>query len=202
MPLKIHPTAEISEDSSIGDNTFIWHHVHIREGVVLGSNCVISKGVYLDAGVKVGNNVKIQNYVSVYHGVVIEDGVFVGPHVCFTNDKLPRAVNPDESVKSGDDWEASKTLLKAGCSIGANSTILTGVTIGKWALIGSGSVVTKNVPDFGLVIGNPARLKGFVCKCASRLEKISDDGDFVVMKCKKCDSKHNIFKSIFKEVGC
>ena len=124
----------------------------------------LSKGVYVDFGVKIGDNVKIQNNVSVYHGVTIEDGVFVGPHVCFTNDKKPRAVNEDGSLKAADDWQVSKTIVKKGASIGANSTILPGITIGKFSLIGAGSVVTKDVPDYGLVYGNPAKLKGSVDK--------------------------------------
>jgi acetyltransferase-like isoleucine patch superfamily enzyme len=111
--------------------------------------------------------------------VTVEDGVFLGPHVCFTNDKIPRAVNPDGSLKKGDDWEVSPILVKEGAAIGANSTILPGVTVGRWALVGSGSVVTKDVPDFGLVYGNPARLHGYVCKCGKKIEK----------ECKVCKVK-------------
>jgi UDP-2-acetamido-3-amino-2,3-dideoxy-glucuronate N-acetyltransferase len=114
--------------------------------VKIGTNSIIGKGVYVDAGVPIGNNVKIQNYVSVYHGVAIEDGVFVGPHVCFTNDMRPRAVNPDGSLKAADDWELSETRIKKGAALGANSTIRCGITIGEWAMVGSGSVVTKDIP--------------------------------------------------------
>ena len=120
--------------------------------MTIGENCILSKGVYVDAGVFIGNNVKIQNYVSVYHGVTIEDGVFVGPHVCFTNDLYPRSVNADGSLKAADDWTLSPILVKEGAAIGANSTIVCGTTIGRWAMIGSGSVVTKDVPDHGLVL--------------------------------------------------
>ena len=153
MNVRIHSTAEVSEKAEIGAGSSIWHHAQVREGVKIGQNCIIGKGVYVDAGVPIGDNVKIQNYVSVYHGVKIEDGVFVGPHVCFTNDMRPRAINPDGSLKAADDWVLSETLVKRGSALGANSTIRCGITIGEWAMIGSGSVVTHNVPDHALVYG-------------------------------------------------
>ena len=168
--VKIHPSADVSEKAKIGEGTSIWNNAQIRENARIGKNCVISKNVYVDFDASIGNNVKIQNNVSVYHGVTIEDGVFLGPHVCFTNDKIPRAVNPDGSPKGGTDWDVSKILVKEGAAIGANSTIVCGVTIGKWALVGAGSVVTKDVPDFGLAYGNPARLQGYVCKCGKKLD--------------------------------
>lgn len=168
--IKVHLTAEVSDKARIGEGTSIWHHSQIRENARIGKNCIIGKNVYVDFDVSIGNNVKIQNNVSVYHGVAIEDGVFIGPHVCFTNDKFPRAINPDGTLKKGDDWEVSKTLIKKGASVGANSTIISGITIGEWALVGAGSVVTKDVPDYGLVCGSPARLVGYVCKCGKKLE--------------------------------
>jgi UDP-2-acetamido-3-amino-2,3-dideoxy-glucuronate N-acetyltransferase len=116
-----------------------------------------------------GNNVKIQNGISVYHGVTLEDGVFCGPHCVFTNDRLPRAINPDGSPKAADDWVLSQTLVRSGASIGAHATIVCGVTIGRWAMVGAGAVVTRDVPDYGLVFGNPARLHGFVCPCGHKL---------------------------------
>src|SRR5512145_476613 len=162
MSVRIHPTAEVSPKAEIGEGSSIWHQAQVRENTHIGKNCIIGKGVYIDTGVTLGDNVKIQNYVSVYHGVTIEDGVFVGPHVCFTNDMFPRAVNADMSLKAADDWVLSETLIKAGAAIGANSTIVCGITIGRWAMIGSGSVVTKDVPDYALMVGNPARLIGYV----------------------------------------
>ncbi len=156
----------ISEKATIGKNTKIWHFVQIREGAVIGENCIISKGAYIDAGVKIGNNVKIQNNASIYHGATIEDGVFIGPHVCFTNDKIPRAINPDGSLKQASDWKITPIHVKKGASIGTNAVILPGVTIGEFSLIGAGSVVTKNVPDYAIAVGNPARIVRYTCKCA------------------------------------
>lgn len=180
MTIRIHPTADVSEDAKIGAGTSIWHQAQVREDVRLGQNCIIGKGVYLDFGVTIGDNVKIQNYVSVFHGVSLEDGVFVGPHVCFTNDLLPRAINPDGSLKAGDDWELSKTLIRYGAGLGANSTIRCGVTVGKWAIVGAGSVVTRDVPDYGLVWGNPARLHRFVAPNGERLVEVARQDDFVL----------------------
>ncbi len=186
MGIRIHPTAEVSDKVEIGEGSSIWHHAQVREGVKIGSNCIIGKGVYVDAGVPIGDNVKIQNYVSVYHGVAIEDGVFIGPHVCFTNDMRPRAINPDGSLKAADDWVLSETRIKRGAALGANSTIRCGITIGEWAMVGSGSVVTQNVPAHGLVYGNPGRLHGFVCACGELMERESQTGDPVTAKCPKC----------------
>jgi acetyltransferase-like isoleucine patch superfamily enzyme len=136
---------------------------------VIGSDCVISKGVYIDKGVRIGSRVKIQNNVSIYCGVEIEDGVFCGPHCVFTNDKLPRAINADGTIKGASDWIVTPTRVGLGASIGANAVVVCGVTIGKWAMIGAGSVVTKDVPDHALVLGNPARQMGWVCYCGQRL---------------------------------
>ena len=165
----VHSSADVSPQASIGPGTKIWQHCQVREQAVIGANCILSKGVYIDSGVVIGNNVKIQNGISVYHGVTLEDGVFCGPHCVFTNDKRPRSINPDGSLKGGADWVVSETLVRTGASIGAHATIVCGITIGCWAMIGSGAVVTKSVPDYGLVYGNPARLHGFVCPCGQKL---------------------------------
>jgi UDP-2-acetamido-3-amino-2,3-dideoxy-glucuronate N-acetyltransferase len=192
MPVRIHSTADVSDNARIGDGTCIWHHSQVREGAHLGKDCILGKGVYIDTGVSIGNQVKIQNYVSVYHGVTIEDGVFIGPHVCFTNDMRPRAINPDGSLKAADDWELCLTLVKRGAALGANSTIRCGITIGEWAMIGSGSVVTHNIPDYGLVMGNPARVKGFVCPCGEKLQKIEACDSTIHMSCSRCGLKISI----------
>jgi len=171
MGAKIHKTADVSPDAIIGERCMIWNNAQIREGAILGKGCIISKNVYVDTNVQIGNYVKVQNNVSIYQGVTIEDGVFIGPHACFTNDKAPRAINPDGSQKSSSDWIVGKTLVKRGSSIGANATILPNVKIGRFALIAAGSVLTKDIPDFGLAVGAPARLKGYVCKCAKILRE-------------------------------
>jgi len=172
----IHPTA-IVESDEIGEETKIWHFVHVRDKARIGKNCNIGKGVYIDTEVEIGDSVKIQNFVSVYKGVKIEDDVFIGPSVTFTNDMHPRAFiwNEDKVIS---------TLVKKGASIGANSTILCGVTIGKYAMIGAGSVVTENVPDHALVYGNPAKLKGFVCECG-RKAQLKKTGIYYCKFCKK-----------------
>jgi UDP-2-acetamido-3-amino-2,3-dideoxy-glucuronate N-acetyltransferase len=194
MNIKIHPTADVSAKAKIGEGTSIWHQAHIREGANIGSECVIGKGVYVGADVQIGNRVKIQNYVSVYEGLTIGDGVMVGPHVCFTNDLLPRAIKPDGSLKSAEDWGLIETYIGEGVGLGANSTIRCGISIGAWAMIGAGSVVTKDVPKFALVYGNPARIKGFVCKHGNKLVEISEEKDHIVASSTDCEEKIRISK--------
>src|SRR5258706_12413047 len=147
----VHPTAEVSTDAHIGAGTRIWNQVQVREHAHIGEACNIGKGVYIDAHVRIGSYVKIQNHVSVFEGATLEDGVFVGPHVCFTNDLLPRAITSDGKLKRADEWEVTPTLVKYGASIGAGSVILCGVTVGEFALIGAGSMVTRDVPPHTLV---------------------------------------------------
>jgi UDP-2-acetamido-3-amino-2,3-dideoxy-glucuronate N-acetyltransferase len=186
--ITIHPTADVSPQADIGPGTRIWHQAQVRERARLGPNCIIGKGAYVDFDVQIGQNVKLQNYVSVYHGATIEDGVFLGPYVCLTNDKLPRAINPDGSLKLDADWEVGKIHIKYGAAIGARSVILPDVTIGRFALVGAGAVVTKDVPDYGLVVGNPARLIGYVCKCGRRLNPDPAGGWF----CADCQERYDL----------
>lgn len=163
----IHPTANVSEEVKIGEGTKIWINSQIRENSEIGSNCIISKDTYIDTEVKIGDNCKIQNSVSIYHGVTIEDDVFIGPNACFTNDKVPRAFDPN--------WTITPTLIKKGASIGANATIVCGITVGEYAMIAAGSVVTKEVAPYSLVMGNPARHYSFVDKMGNKLESCPDD---------------------------
>ena len=175
MSFRVHPTAEVSGEASIGDGSSIWNHTQVRENVTIGEGCILGKDVYVDFDVVIGDHVKIQNGSFVYHGTTVESGVFIGPGVIFTNDKRPRAINPDGSLKTDDDWEVGNTVVRYGASIGAGSIIITNVEIGKFAMVGAGSIVTKDVPHNGLVIGNPARLVGYVCDDGSRLVKDSDE---------------------------
>lgn len=160
----IHPSAHISDRAIIGKGTQLWINAQVRETAKIGTNCIISKDVYIGTEVIIGNRCKIQNSVSLYDGVTLEDEVFVGPNVCFTNDRVPRAFN--------EDWKATKTLVKKGASLGANSTIVCGVEIGEYAMIGAGSVVTKSVEPYTLVVGNPARVIGKIDKLGNRVNKL------------------------------
>ncbi|MCM1125486.1 MAG: acetyltransferase [Lachnospiraceae bacterium] len=172
----IHPTAEVSVAAQIGEGSKIWNQAQIREGAKLGNSCIISKNVYIDENVHIGDRVKIQNNVNVYHGVTIEDDVFLGPSMTFTNDMYPRAFNAD--------WEVSETLVKCGASIGANAVIRCGITIGEYAMVGAGSVVVKDVAPYELVVGNPARRAGWVCKCGCKLDE--------TCTCVKCGKKYDL----------
>jgi len=166
----IHPTATVEEGAVLGEGTRIYHYSHVRAGARLGKNCIVGGHVYIDTDVVVGDNCKIQSGARLYHGLTLEDGVFVGPGVQFANDLKPRAINPDGTLKSADDWVVSPTLIKYGASIGMGSNILCGLTIGRWAMVGMGAVVVKDVPDYGLVVGNPAKLIGRVDEEGNRVE--------------------------------
>ena len=182
----VHPTAEVSPEAQIGAGTRIWRQVQIRENAHIGENCNIGKGVYIDVRVHIGSRVKIQNHSSLFEGVTLEDGVFIGPHVCFTNDLAPRAITPDGRLKSAADWQITPTLVKYGASIGAGSVIVCGITIGEFALVGAGSVVTHDVPKHALVFGNPARQHGYVCSCAHRLSEVEISEDVLLGWCEAC----------------
>ena len=183
----IHPTADVSDKAKLGKNVSIWNNAQVREDAIIGDNTIIGKNVYIDKNIKIGKNVKIQNNVSIYDYAEIKDGVFIGPHVCFTNDKFPRAVNVDGSIKSSSDWQTGKTIVEEGASIGAKSVLATDIKIGKFSLIGIGSVVTKDVPDYALVYGNPARLQGYMCKCGRVAARINTS--VTLIDCVYCNTK-------------
>ena len=176
----IHPTATVDENATIGEGTKIWHHCQVRERASIGKNCILGKGVYVDTGVVIGDECKIQNYACLYRGVTIGDRVFIGPHVAFTNDKYPRSAL----------WSAERltpTEVKEGASIGANATVVCGTVIGRYAMVGAGTVVTRPVPDYGLVTGNPAVFKGYVCTCGHPLEKRGPE-----MMCPACGKTQGV----------
>ena len=170
----VHSTAVVEEPAEIGEGTKIWHFTHVMSGVKIGRNCIIGQNVFLGTGVVLGNNIKIQNNVSIFDGVVLEDDVFCGPSMVFTNVFNPRSFISRKK-------EFRKTLVRRGATIGANATIICGNTIGEYAFIGAGSVVTKDVPKYGLVYGNPGRVRGWVCQCAEQIVFRSE-----VAKCPAC----------------
>ena len=155
----VHPTAIIDEPVEIGDQTQIWHFSHIMSGAKIGERCNIGQNVFIASGAVLGNNIKVQNNVSVFDGVVLEDDVFCGPSMVFTNVFNPRSFISRKK-------EFRKTLVQRGATIGANATVVCGYTIGQYAFIGAGAVVTRDVPDYALFVGNPGRVKGWVCQCA------------------------------------
>jgi UDP-2-acetamido-3-amino-2,3-dideoxy-glucuronate N-acetyltransferase len=159
----VHPSAIVDDGASIGAGTRVWHFCHVSSGASLGAGCTLGQNVFVASGVQVGNRVKVQNNVSIYAGVVLEDDVFCGPSMVFTNVQVPRANRPQPPS------EYRSTRVRRGASIGANATIICGVTVGCWALVGAGAVVTRDVPDHGLVLGVPARRAGWVCECGERL---------------------------------
>jgi len=193
----VHSTAVVDKTAKIGKGTKIWHFVCVRENAEIGANCVLGHAVYVDKEVKIGNRVKLENRANVYQGVKIEDDVFVGPHVTFSNDPYPRSFSTD--------WKVVPTLVKKGASIGAGSVVMCGITIDEYAMIGAGSVVTNDIPPQALAYGNPAKIRGFVCKCGRKLVKEKKQNEFVLMRCSHCGEKYRIpaenFAKIWKKEG-
>ena len=185
----VHSTAVVDEGAEIGAGTKIWHFTHIMPGARIGENCIIGQNVFIGSGVLLGDNVKVQNNVSIYDGIILEDYVFCGPSMVFTNVFNPRSFISRKK-------EFRKTLVKKGATIGANVTIICGNTIGQYAFMGAGSVVTKDVPDYALVYGNPGRVKGWVCQCA---EEITFRSGKAV--CKACGKRYGKTKGKVEFLG-
>jgi UDP-2-acetamido-3-amino-2,3-dideoxy-glucuronate N-acetyltransferase len=169
MQVRVHETAEVSPLAEVGAGTAVWHQAQIREGARVGEDCVIGKGAYIDLQVQIGNRVKVQNGAMVYRGVTVEDGAFIGPLACLANDRYPRAITPEGTRKIEGDWEVGRVVIRRGASIGASAVVLPDVEVGEHAMVAAGAVVSKDVPPQGLVMGNPARLVGYVCLCGRRL---------------------------------
>lgn len=183
-----HETAVVDQPCEIGDGTKIWHFCHIGAGVKMGKNCKLGQNVFVQNNVIIGNYVKIQNNVSVYGGVELEDNVFCGPSMVFTNIVNPRCKYPQETAD-----KYYKTLVREGASLGANCTIVCGITIGRNAFVGAGSVVTKDIPDYALVYGNPAKIHGWMCECGTKLDFVGEKA-----KCDKCSLVYSKQRNIVK----
>jgi UDP-2-acetamido-3-amino-2,3-dideoxy-glucuronate N-acetyltransferase len=190
----VHESSYVDDPCEIGEGTKIWHFCHVMAGSVIGRNCNIGQNVVISPQVRIGNNVKIQNNVSVYTGVELEDDVFCGPSMVFTN-----VINPRSHIPRRDQYQ--KTLVKRGASIGANATVVCGHTIGRYAFIGAGAVVTRDVPDFALVAGNPARVAGWMCDCGVKLELSPRPENGTQADCRECGKSYIYENGLLAESG-
>ncbi|MER5898108.1 acyltransferase [Streptomyces sp. NPDC001876] len=197
MTYRVQPTAQVDDRAEIGDGSSVWELAQIREGAKLGEGCVVGRGAYVGTGVQIGNNVKLQNYALVYEPAELGDGVFVGPAVVLTNDHNPRSVDPDGKQKRGGDWEAVGVKVAEGASLGARSVCVAPLHIGRWAMVAAGAVVTKDVPDFGLVVGVPARRIGWVGRTGVKLVERADEPG--VWECPQTGTLHDESDGVLTE---
>jgi UDP-2-acetamido-3-amino-2,3-dideoxy-glucuronate N-acetyltransferase len=201
--VRVHPTALVERDVRIGSGTSIWDSVHVRFGTSIGEECIIGEKTYIAYEVKIGNRVKINAMVYVCNAVTIEDGVMIAANTTFTNDKFPRSTTPDlKQLRSSDpDEHTLPTLVREGATIGASCTIGNDLSIGRWAMVGMASVVTKSVPDFHLVIGNPARSVGLVCKCGQLMHRFVKDWreESGVVVCPACKAEYRMAEGLVTE---
>ncbi|WP_298459543.1 acyltransferase [uncultured Cellulomonas sp.] len=175
---RVAPTADVDPRARVGAGTMVWHLAQVREDAVVGEECVIGRGAYVGPGVRLGSRCKLQNYALVYEPAVLADGVFVGPAAVLTNDTFPRAVTPSGALKRADDWHAVGVVVHEGASIGARAVCIAPVTIGRWATVAAGAVVTRDVPDFALVAGVPARRLRWVGRAGVPLEPGDEPGSW------------------------
>jgi acetyltransferase-like isoleucine patch superfamily enzyme len=185
-PPFVHPLAQIEDDVQIGAGTRVWAGAHIRRGARVGAECVIGAGATIDVSVVVGDRCKVQNAALLYRGLTVGEGVLIGPAAVFTNDRAPRAMTPDGALKSASDWDVSATVIDDGASVGANATVIGGVRIGAWSMIGAGAVVTRDVAPHALVVGVPARRVAWACRCGSPVS------GYGTLRCPRCGLEFSV----------
>jgi UDP-2-acetamido-3-amino-2,3-dideoxy-glucuronate N-acetyltransferase len=192
---RVQPTADVDGSAVLGAGTTVWHLAQIRENARLGRDCIVGRGAYVGPGVIIGDNVKLQNYALVYEPARLGDNVFIGPAVVLTNDLYPRSVDVSGKLKRPADWDATGVVVGEGASLGARAVVVAGRTIGRWALVAAGAVVTRDVPDFALVAGTPARRIGWVGRAGTRLEAAGDD----TWRCPETGSLYKEHEGVLEE---